>query len=300
MGVSVDAVVGGSRHDRWVDFMVGDAITGCELPEGPDTEVSIPYEGGDLRGQLYLANVVEGPRPTVVYTSGFGPTGADGAFDLGAAALRRGYNFLTYEGPGQGSTIDEGGVVYRPDWEHVLGPVVDFALTVPEVDDARIVQFGHGLGGHLVARYASRDDRSAAIVCSDAMTTFYASCPPIPESILELIEKDRDDEAIRLLDVLAKGDATSASELEDGTRMFGADTSADYVRRTADYSLTATDIRNISTPALIVEGDVASVFAGQAATFAHTMKAPVQHVVMRSMDGAVDQTVFDWLATTLR
>ena len=35
----------------------------------------------------------------------------------------RGYNFLAYDGPGQGAMIREDKVPYRPDWENVLGPV---------------------------------------------------------------------------------------------------------------------------------------------------------------------------------
>ena len=85
--------------------------------------------------------------------------------------------------------IREQDVPIRPDWENVLGPVVDYALTVPEIDPDGIVQFGYGLGGYLVARYAAHDHRSAAIVCNDGMTTFYASSPADSRAdILELIE----------------------------------------------------------------------------------------------------------------
>lgn len=277
-----------------MDITVGGALNGLS------TEVSIPYEDGELPGYLMLVDDSGTPRPTVIYTGGIDSTREEGYFVVGAAALRMGYNFLAYDGPGQGAMIDQRAVTSRPDWENVLGPVVDFALTVPDIDAGKIVQFGHGLGGYLVARYASRDHRSAAIVCNDAITTFYAAWPAIPEPILELIEDGRDDEAILLLDGLVKDDTRARTELQDGQRAFGADTSPEYVRRTADYSLTTADVRRIQTPVLLLEGEADNVFAGQAANFAFAMTAPVHYVVTRRGEDDVHHVVFSHLAETLR
>jgi alpha-beta hydrolase superfamily lysophospholipase len=261
--------------------------------------VSIPYEGGSMPGYLSLVDPGGGPRPTIVYTNGFGERCEDGYSVVGAAALRRGYNFLAYDGPGQGAMLRDGGVTMRPDWENVLGPVVDFASTIPEVDDGAVVQFGHGLGGYLVARYAAHDHRAAAIVCNDGMTTFYASSPHIPEPILELIEDERDDEAAPLLDALMQRDPRVRWGLSTGQRVFGDQTAVEYVRRTADYTLTADDIRRITTPVLVLESRDDASLAGQAANFARAMTAPVHHVVVRDAD-VVRETVFDYLATALR
>jgi hypothetical protein len=85
-----------------------------------------------MPGYLFFVDDTGRPRPTVIYTNGFDSTREEGYFVIGAAALRRGYNFLAYDGPGQGWMIREKNVPYRPDWENVLGPVVDYALTVPK------------------------------------------------------------------------------------------------------------------------------------------------------------------------
>jgi pimeloyl-ACP methyl ester carboxylesterase len=267
----------------------------------PFAEVVIPYEGGELPGHLFLADDTGTPRPTVIYTGGFASSREEGYFVIGAAALRRGYHFLAYDGPGQGATLREKALPMRPDWEHVLGAVVDYALTVPEIDGANLVQFGHGLGSYLVARHAAHDHRSAAIVCNDAMTTFYAVDPAIPEPVLELIEDGRDDDAIPMLDVLMKDDTHTRWALEHGRWAFGAATTADYVRRTAEYSVTTKDVRAIRTPALILEGEADTALAGQASNLAVAMTAPVHHVVMHD-EGAsycLHETVFDHLADAL-
>lgn len=90
------------------------------LLDGPFAEVSIPYGDGEMPGYLFLVDDSGRPRPTVIYTNGFDSTSEEGYFVIGAAALRRGYNFLAYDGPGQGSMIREKKVPYRTDWENVL------------------------------------------------------------------------------------------------------------------------------------------------------------------------------------
>lgn len=312
-----EAFLRASNYFRLADFFCGDdpleiesvSLARCsrgyferaaELTDARFATVRIPYRGGSMPGYLFLAEDGGTPRPTIVYTNGFGSACEEGYLVVGAAALRRGYNFLAYDGPGQGAMLREQKVTMRPDWENVLGPVVDFVSAVPEVDADAIVHFGHGLGGYLVARYAARGGRPAAVVCNDGMTTFYASSPPIPEPILGLVEDERDDEAVALLDVLTKESARARRDLRIGRWAFGGATSVDYVRTSAEYTLTTDDIRQITSPTLVLENTGDASRAGQAASFARAMTAPVTYAVMRDADDALHQKVFDFLAATLR
>ncbi|MGW1254591.1 alpha/beta hydrolase family protein [Streptomyces sp. NPDC002513] len=281
------------------------------LLDGPFREVTIPYEGGEIPGYLFLVDDSGEPRPTVIYTNGFDSTREEGYWVIGAAALRRGYNFLAYDGPGQGWMIREKKVPYRPDWENVLGPVVDYALTVPEIDNDKIAHFGYSLGGYLVARYAAHDHRSAAIVCNDGLISFYASYPPIPTDTLRLVEEKRDDEALPLLEAMIKDDTNARWGLQNGVWVNGVSNFAEYVRSTRDYTLAMDDVHKIQTPVLILEGENDKVFAGQATKLSAELRAPHEHVLMRNADGAgehchegamylLHQTVFNYLAKTLR
>ncbi|WFR74236.1 hypothetical protein P9209_13410 [Prescottella defluvii] len=85
--------------------------------DGPFEEVSIRYPDGEMPGYLFLVDDSGKPRPTVIYTNGFDSTREEGYFVVGAAALRRGTDFLAYDGPGQGWMIREKKVPYRADWE---------------------------------------------------------------------------------------------------------------------------------------------------------------------------------------
>ena len=47
------------------------------------------------------------------------------------AASLRGYNALIFDGPGQQSMLFDRSIPFRPDWEHVITPIVDFLCSVP-------------------------------------------------------------------------------------------------------------------------------------------------------------------------
>lgn len=113
------------------------------------------------------------PRPTVIFTSGFDSTLEEVYFVIAAAALRRGYNVLAYDGPGQGAALREQALVFRPDWEAVVTPVVDYALTRPEIAADRIVLMGYSLGGYLTARAAAHEHRLAALVLDDGLYSYH-------------------------------------------------------------------------------------------------------------------------------
>ena len=71
------------------------------------------------------------------------------------AAIRRGYNVLLFDGPGQGRNLIKDGIHIRPDWENVVRPVIDYALTRPEIDPDKIVLAGWSFGGFLAPRAAA-------------------------------------------------------------------------------------------------------------------------------------------------
>ncbi|RVX74987.1 hypothetical protein B0A52_01264 [Exophiala mesophila] len=137
-----------------------------KLFEPPLEVLSIPYEGKSLFG--YFLRVDDKPRPTVLIQMG-----ADGSSEQiyfsggGAAALRRGYNALIFEGPGQtGTFMRDRTVTYRYDWEVPVKAVVDYALTRKEVDPDRIALIAYSMGGYFGPRAAAFEKRLAATVAS--------------------------------------------------------------------------------------------------------------------------------------
>lgn len=134
------------------------------LMDTPVETIKIPYEGTTLPGYFTRPDDSERPRATVLLTGGYDGTCEELYFFNGAAALARGYNVLAFDGPGQGGALLQQDLVLRPDWEAVVTPVVDYALTRSDVDPDRIALIGLSLGAHLGPRAASAEHRIAALI----------------------------------------------------------------------------------------------------------------------------------------
>jgi alpha-beta hydrolase superfamily lysophospholipase len=130
----------------------------------PPEIVDIPYEGTTLPGYFFRCSDDGKRRPTVVAVDGYDGTVEELYFSTAAAALARGYNVLIFDGPGQGSMIIDRGVPFRPDWEAVVTPVVDFAISRSDVDPSRIALIGWSFGGYLAPRAATAEHRIAACI----------------------------------------------------------------------------------------------------------------------------------------
>ncbi|HEY0117217.1 MAG TPA: alpha/beta fold hydrolase [Cellulomonas sp.] len=141
----------------------------AQLLDVPARRVDIPYEGTTLPGYLFRVDDSGTPRPTVVYHGGFDSTLEESYFAVAKGALERGYHVLAFDGPGQATARRLQGLVFRPDWEQVVSPVVDYALTLPDVDAHRLVLIGTSFGGHLAARAAAFEHRLAALVLNDGL-----------------------------------------------------------------------------------------------------------------------------------
>jgi alpha-beta hydrolase superfamily lysophospholipase len=88
----------------------------------PFEAVEIPYEGTTLPGYFFRVDGSGELRPTVITMTGMDGYQEETYFGVVAAALERGYNCLTYDGPGQGGVLRQREVPYRPDWEAVVAP----------------------------------------------------------------------------------------------------------------------------------------------------------------------------------
>ena len=124
----------------------------------PGEYVEIPYEDTYLPGHFYRSSVAEKKAPLLILTPGR-DTFAEDTRWVYDEALKRGIHCLVYDGPGQGSALRIQGLKFRPDWENVLTPVIDFALTKEGIDPERIAIMGMSFGGFLSPRAVAFDKR---------------------------------------------------------------------------------------------------------------------------------------------
>jgi pimeloyl-ACP methyl ester carboxylesterase len=126
--------------------------------------VRIPYGSSWLPGYLLRPDDRSLRRPTLILNNGADAQNITLYSYGGADAIERGYNALIFEGPGQGSMLFERQIPFRPDWENVITPVVDYLRSRADVDPERIALIGLSLGGELVMRAAASERRLAAVV----------------------------------------------------------------------------------------------------------------------------------------
>ena len=124
----------------------------------PGQYVEIPYEDSFLPGHFYRSPVAEDNAPLLIITPGR-DTWAEDTRWVYDGAIRRGIHCLVYDGPGQGFALRINDLHFRHDWENVVRPVVDFALTIPGIDPSRIGVMGLSFGGFLVPRAAAFEKR---------------------------------------------------------------------------------------------------------------------------------------------
>lgn len=124
----------------------------------PGQYVEIPYEGTFLPGHVYRSPHAPANGPLLIITPGR-DTWAEDTRWVYDGALKRGIHCLIYDGPGQGFALRLQNLKFRPDWENVVGPVVDFALTLPGIDPERIGLMGMSFGGYLAPRAVAFERR---------------------------------------------------------------------------------------------------------------------------------------------
>jgi pimeloyl-ACP methyl ester carboxylesterase len=281
------------------------------LLDTPAEIVSIPYEGTTLPGYLFLADGSGTPRPTVIYNNGYDSTAEESWFAVAAAALRRGYNVLAFDGPGQGAALREQKLVFRPDWEAVITPVINYARTRGEIAAGLIALFGYSLGGYLVARAAAFDHRVAALILDDGIYDFHtAFARPLPPFLASWIADGRDDAATAVLSMLTAASTSVRWALRNGVWAFGASSYADLVRKTQEYTL-AGRADQITAPTLIMDAENDQFLKGEPQQVHKALtSADATLVTLTSAEGAGEHThagalgrahqiMFDWLDTTL-
>ncbi|MFC1750010.1 alpha/beta hydrolase family protein [Pseudomonadota bacterium] len=122
------------------------------------------------------------PKPTLMMVGG-GETYMEEMFIyIAPFALARGYNFLTFDLPGQGLLPTHGdGYKFRKDTETQIASILDEAIhRFSAIDPNRIVSFGISNGGYFLPRAATVERRIRALAVSNAVVDNYKMFQEMP------------------------------------------------------------------------------------------------------------------------
>jgi dipeptidyl aminopeptidase/acylaminoacyl peptidase len=170
----------GQPDDPRIDYSYEQSVAcfgrAAALFSAPVEPIEIPFDPVALHGYFYRG-AGHGPLPTIVMHNGFDGPVEEMHFFGAAAAAERGYNVVSFDGPGQPAARHRDGLPFRPDWENVVTPVVDWAAIHPGVDPFRIALLGVSMGGYLAARAAAFEHRLAACIAVDGIYDLSAETP---------------------------------------------------------------------------------------------------------------------------
>ena len=278
-----------------------------KLMDTPVEQVLIPYEGTRLPGYYYRPDGSHQPRPTLIVHGGYDSTGEELYFLIVAAAIQRGYTCLTLEGPGQGALIREQHLPFRPDWEQVVTPVVDFMLRRPEVDPARIALMGISLGGYLAPRAAAFEHRLAALIADDGLYSYqFSEKARAVTRVATLFGRAIGQYVLRK--VMQRNTGIRWA-IENGMFTFQVGSIWDLIEATESWSLEAV-ANKITCPTLVCEAESDHFFAGQPKMLYEALTCPKALLRFTAEDGAEEHCqlgalllfnhqVLSWLDTTL-
>jgi pimeloyl-ACP methyl ester carboxylesterase len=281
------------------------------LFEPPVEKVEIPYEDTTLEGWLFRVDDSGRRRPLLLLNNGSDGTATDMYVQGAASGIDRGYNCLTFDGPGQNHALHEQGLYFRPDWESVVSPVVDYALTRDDVDLDRIAILGVSQGGYWVPRAVAFEPRIAAAIADpgvvDVSRAMTDHLPASMRKLLDAGEKDKFDRQIARVERFSK---SLRFTMKFRSFPYGTDSPFEMFTRARDYRLQPEVIRQIRCPTLITDPEDEQFWPGQSRELYDALESPKELLHFSAAEGAEShcepkatglraQRIFDWLDATL-
>jgi alpha-beta hydrolase superfamily lysophospholipase len=232
-----------------------------DLFETPVERVEIPYESTTLAGYLFRPDA-SGPRPTVILNNGSdGPVSSQWSLG-GRAAVARGWNAITFDGPGQGAALHRQHLYFRADWEHVITPVIDFLIKRDDVLDDKIALQGISQGGYWVPRAAAFEHRLAALVADPGVMSVASSWERhLPPEMTEMLDQGNKKDFDALMG--ADPDPNRRAMLAWRMAPYGLTSLFDTYLAARKMTLDARTVAQIECPTLVLDPDNEQFWPGQ-------------------------------------
>ena len=272
--------------------------------------LAIPADGFTVPAILYRAASDGTPRPTVLMFNGFDGSQEEMLHVCGIAALERGFNVVTFEGPGQPTVIREQRIGFRHDWEQVVTPVVDHCEDLAGVDASRLGLIGVSFGGYLAPRAAAFEPRIGAVVTIDGLFDAHESVTKLLTAELKALLAAEDAEAFNAAIEAAMEDNTGLQwYIQHALWCFRVPTPHDFFVAARPYTLDGVAER-IVCPVLVCSAADDHLNPGQAEKLAAALddRATLRSFTAEESAGShshpgasllMNGVVFDWLAATL-
>lgn len=273
----------------------------------PVEKISIPFEGYDLPGYLYInPHTGKSPQPLIIDTGGGDGTKEETYFNTAAEALKRGVHCLTFDGPGQGSVLRLNKKPFIHDWERVIEKVVDYVLQRPEVDTQKIILWGTSFGGYLASRAVSKEKRIAACIVDPGIYDSFSNFESKFTSLAKTQYPELKDAPLhQIIEHAISKDENSRFMLISRLWRFGAKNIEDMIKEIRKYNLEGI-ANQIQCPMLVCDNTLEYITLGQAKKLYDHLQCQKKYLLFNAEDGTgghceplarrlVTGRVYEWL-----
>jgi pimeloyl-ACP methyl ester carboxylesterase len=272
-------------HDTWrlATACFDDAISRLARPA---ERLTLQADGFTIPAILYRPVGTRKARPTLLMCNGFDGSQEEMLHVSGFAALERGFNVLTFEGPGQPSVLRDQKLPFITEWEKVVTPLMNWCEASIDVDEYSVGLIGYSFGGFLAARAAAFEPRIAALACVDGIFDAHASfAGMLPRQFQELFHQGHEyafDRAVRAAMMTNTGLRWA---IEHGCWAFGCETPFEFFERSRDLTLEGVASR-IRCPVLSCDAERDHTFQGQPLALAKALGPLATRRVFTTEEGA--------------
>jgi hypothetical protein len=214
---------------------------------------------------------------------------------------------MTFDGPGQNAALVRQRLPFRPDWENVITPVVDYLLARPDVDGVKVALLGTSQAGYWVPRALAFEHRVAAAVADpgviDVSTVMLGQVPHFMAKLLDAGEREKFD---RDMELSLKFSPSTRVLMAYRMRPYGTDSPYEFFTAARDYALTDKMVEQITCPVLVTDPDHEQFWPGQSQQLYEKLpagKALIRFTEAEGADSHCEPTgngirgerIFDWL-----
>ncbi|KAF7366918.1 2,6-dihydropseudooxynicotine hydrolase [Mycena sanguinolenta] len=305
-------------HGNWSDPLINmywENQTACfntanaALPV-PGVRVTIPTPSNfSAIGIFYAPDNTTSAKPTLLVGNGYDGSQEDMYHQVCVAALERGWNCMTYEGPGQPTVRREQNIGFIADWEKVVTPVVDYLANRTDVDMSHLALLGISMGGYLAARAAAFEPRIKALIVNPGIVSVQASYfTDFPDELLALFDSGNQTAFDAVINALLLNSSTPSGTrwgIEQGLWSFHTESPFEFFTLTGAMNLTGL-YDKITMPTWTANSTRDTFFPNQSVMFA-TQLQNITNVTLITYDGpegyhcqvgastSTNRDVFEWL-----
>jgi pimeloyl-ACP methyl ester carboxylesterase len=196
-----------------------------------DQHYMIPYDNGFLSAYRISP---EKPKGTIVIFGGF-DSYVEELFMMTMIFRDAGYDVICFDGPGQGSSLEDYKIPMSHKWERPVKSILDYF----ELNDVTLI--GGSLGGYLSLRAAAYEKRVKRVIAYDVLMDFYDVLtnqlePDFREIFNDMIAQEKAEEINEVLKKLMGNSLMLEWGIMQGMHITGSNSSYDFFQNIIAYN----------------------------------------------------------------